>query len=177
MDELLNTVQFIHLRNRQFCKLLYLSHGDNNKKKTSRSLSSQTERFFQRSQWRVWQFRSNPCCGIKAGLPFHCQDSTIQSQRSASHCGCQSRQRQQTTNVGSSCVRSSGGVWICAECGGGRSPVPVQEQQQGDARGRGQDGAHPETQLAEVAVLYDGQYGGAAQEHHHLQDEDTRRHM
>lgn len=136
MDELLNTVQFIHLRNRQFCKLLYLSYGDNNKKKTSRSLSSQTERFFQRSQWRVWQFRSNPCCGIKAGLPFHCQDSTIQSQRSASHCGCQSRQRQQTTNVGSSCVRSSG--WCldlcrvrrraltctCAGAAAGRRPWP-----------------------------------------------------
>lgn len=40
MDELLNTVQFIHLRNRQFCKLLYLSHRDNNKQKKSRSLSS-----------------------------------------------------------------------------------------------------------------------------------------
>lgn len=48
MVELLNTVQFIHLRNRQFCKLLYLSHGDNKKKKTSRSLSSQTGRFFQK---------------------------------------------------------------------------------------------------------------------------------
>lgn len=116
------------------------------------------------------EFRSNPCCGIKAGLPFHFQDSTIQSQRSASHCGlCQSRQRQQTTNIRSSC-----GVWIRAECGGGRSPVPVQEQQQGDARGRGQDGAHPETQLAEVAVLYDGQYGGAAQEHHHLRTQTTK---
>lgn len=171
MVELLNTVQFIHLRNRQFCKLLYLSHGDNNKKKTSRSLSSQTGRFFQKESV------GSVAIQIKSLLRNKGRTQTIQSERSASHCGCQSRQRQQTTNVGSSCVRSSGGVGICAECGGGRSPVPVQEQQQGDARGRGQDGAHPETQLAEVAVLYDGQYGGAAQEHHHLQDEDTRRHM
>lgn len=49
----------------------------------------------------------------------------------------------------------------------------MQEQQQGYACGCGQDGAHPEAQLAEVAVLYDGQDGGAAQEHHHLEDKDN----
>lgn len=52
------------------------------------------------------------------------------------------------------------------------SPVPVcgavQQQQQGDPRHSGQDGAHPETELTEVTVLDDGQDGGAAQEHGHL---------
>lgn len=70
-------------------------------------------------------------------------------------------------------LQSSRSVWISAGCSGERSPALVQQHQQGYACGCGKDGAHPETQLAEVAVLYDGQDGGTAQEHHHLEEEDT----
>ena len=54
------------------------------------------------------------------------------------------------------------------------SPVPVQggvqQQQQGDPCSSGQDRTHPKTELTEVTVLDDGQDGGTAQEHGHLQE-------
>lgn len=51
--------------------------------------------------------------------------------------------------------------------------VPVQgagqQQQKSNSCGRGKDRAHPKTQLTEVTILNDGQDGGTAQEHGHLE--------
>ena len=56
------------------------------------------------------------------------------------------------------------------------SPVPVQgaveQQQQCNPRSSCQDWAHPETKLTEVTILDDGQDGGTAQEHGHLEKKE-----
>lgn len=56
------------------------------------------------------------------------------------------------------------------------SPVPVQgaveQQQQRNPCSSGQDWAHPETKLTEVTILDDGQDGGTAQEHGHLEKKE-----
>lgn len=61
---------------------------------------------------------------------------------------------------------------LCVVC----SPVPVQgavqQQQQGDPCRSGQDWTHPETELAEVTKLDDGQNGGTAQEHGDLEEKE-----
>lgn len=46
----------------------------------------------------------------------------------------------------------------------------VQQQEKRNSCGRGKDRAHPKTQLTEVTILNDGQYGGTAQEHGHLEN-------